>query len=72
MLKAVEEKIKDNKDALEAVAKSVTKKSKLEEAAENAVESADGEMPEEVPDDFGDIDPVVNAEEDFEEFTPAE
>ena len=56
MLKAVEEKIKDNKDALEAVAKSVTKKSKLEE----------------VPDDFGDIDPVVNAEEDFEEFTPAE
>lgn len=72
MLKDVEEKIKDNKDALEAVAKSVTKKSKLEEAAENAVESADGEMPEEVPDDFGDIDPVVNAEEDFEEFTPAE
>ena len=72
MLKAVEEKIKDNKDALEAVAKSVTKKSKLEEAAENAVESADGEIPEEVPDDFGDIDPVVNAEEDFEEFTPAE
>ena len=73
LMKEIEDKIAENKDALMAVtAKSSKKKSKLEEAAEAAAEGNEdigdiGEMG-----DMDDIDPVVNAEDDFEEFTPAD
>lgn len=69
MMKEIENKITENKDALEAVAKNVKTKDKVEEAAEKAAEIA--ENIEDV-DDMTEIDPVVNAEDDFEEFTPAE
>ncbi len=75
MLKEIEQKVMENKDALEAAASTVSSKSKLEEAAENAVggntENID-EIVGSITDDFDEIDPVVNAEDDFEEFTPAE
>lgn len=73
MLKEIEQKVMENKDALEAAASTVSSKSKLEEAAENAagIEDID-EIVGSMTDSFDDIDPVVNAEDDFEEFTPAE
>ena len=73
MLKEIEQKVMENKDALEAAASTVSSKSKLEEAAENAAgtENID-EIVGSMTDSFDDIDPVVNAEDDFEEFTPAE
>lgn len=73
MLKEIEQKVMENKDALEATASTVSSKSKLEEAAENAAgtENID-EIVGSMTDSFDDIDPVVNAEDDFEEFTPAE
>lgn len=67
LMKVVEEKINENKDALMAVTKASKKMTKLEEAAETA---ALGDI-----DDIGDmneIDPVISAEDDFEEFTPAD
>ena len=69
MLKEIEEKIMNSKDALEAMGKSVTGNSELEEAAEKAAENA--EIISSDIDDF-EIDPVANAEDDFEEFTPAD
>ncbi len=69
ILKEIEDKIMSNKDALEAVGKSVTGDSELEQAAQQAAEngaSITAEM------DGFDIDPVANAEEDFEEFTPVD
>ena len=70
------EKITENKDALEAVTSNSKKKSKLEDAAEKAAEGDGTENIDAVvgdlTDDFEEIDPVVNAEDDFEEFTPAE
>ena len=73
MLKEIEQKVMENKDALEAAASTVSSKSKLEEAADNAAgtENID-EIVGSMTDSFDDIDPVVNAEDDFEEFTPAE
>ena len=73
MLKEIEQKVMENKDALEAAASTVSSKSKLEEEAENAAgtENID-EIVGSMTDSFDDIDPVVNAEDDFEEFTPAE
>ncbi len=68
MLKEIEEKIMNDKDALEAVGKNVTGDSELEEAAANAAldpDSVSADM-----DDFA-MDPIANAEDDFEEFTPA-
>ena len=73
MLKEIEQKVMENKDALEAAASTVSSKSKLEEAAENAAGTEDiDEIVGSMADSFDDIDPVVNAEDDFEEFTPAE
>ncbi len=73
MLKEIEQKVMENKDALEATASTVSSKSKLEEAAENAAGTEDiDEIVGSMTDSFDDIDPVVNAEDDFEEFTPAE
>lgn len=75
MLKEIERKVMENKDALEAAASTVSSKSKLEEAAENAAVSSTENIDEivgSITDDFDEIDPVVNAEDDFEEFTPAE
>lgn len=73
MLKEIEQKVMENKDALEAAASTVSSKSKLEEAAENAAGTEDiDEIVCSMTDSFDDIDPVVNAEDDFEEFTPAE
>lgn len=75
LMKIVEEKINENKDALMAVTKSAKDKSKLEKAAEDA---AEGEVYDEMTKgqsdmDFdADIDPVISAEDDFEEFTPAD
>ena len=73
MLKEIEQKVMENKDALEAAASTVSSKSKLEEAAENAAGTEDiDEIVGSMTDSFDDIDPVVNAEDVFEEFTPAE
>ena len=73
MLKEIEQKVMENKDALEAAASTVSSKSKLEEAAENAAGTEDiDEIVGSMTDSIDDIDPVVNAEDDFEEFTPAE
>lgn len=75
MLKEIEQKVMENKDALEAAASTVSSKSKLEEAAENAAGGSTENIDEIVgsmTDSFDEIDPVVNAEDDFEEFTPAE
>ncbi len=75
MLKEIERKVMENKDALEAATSTVSSKSKLEEAAENAAVSSTENIDEivgSITDDFDEIDPVVNAEDDFEEFTPAE
>lgn len=76
IMKAVEEKIKENKDALLTVTKSSKKKTKVEEAAAKAAANGE-EMPEkqggiDYGDTNSDIDPVVNAEDDFDEFTPAD
>lgn len=69
ILKEIEDKIMNNKDALEAVGKSVTGDSELEQAAQQAAENSDSLTAD--MDDFA-MDPVANAEEDFEEFTPAD
>ena len=70
LMKVVEEKINENKDALMAVTKASKKRTKLEEAAETA---ALGDI-DEIEDigDMNEIDPVISAEDDFEEFTPAD
>lgn len=70
MMKEIEEKITENKDALVVMAKASKKKSKLENAAaEAAGEAIEGHSNI----DYDDMeDPVVNAEDDFEEFTPAD
>ena len=60
----------NNKDALEAVGKSVTGDSELEEAAQKAAEGGEDLTTSDM-DDFT-TEPVANAEEDFEEFTPAD
>ena len=70
LMKVVEEKINENKDALMAVTKASKKRTKLEEAAETA---ALGDI-DDIEDigDMNEIDPVISAEDDFEEFTPAD
>ena len=70
LMKVVEEKINENKDALMAVTKASNKRTKLEEAAETA---ALGDI-DDIEDigDMNEIDPVISAEDDFEEFTPAD
>lgn len=70
LLKEIEEKILSDKDAVDAVSKSVSSDDEVEEAAERAAEKA-AEADTTDMDEF-DIDPVANAEDDFEEFTPAE
>ena len=69
ILKEIEEKIMNDKNALEAVGKSVTGDSELEQAAQQAAENSENLTAD--MDDFI-MDPVANAEEDFEEFTPAD
>lgn len=70
LMKVVEEKINENKDALMAVTKASKKRTKLEEAAETA---ALGDIDDiEYIGDMNEIDPVISAEDDFEEFTPAD
>ncbi len=70
LMKVVEEEINENKDALMAVTKASKKRTKLEEAAETA---ALGDI-DDIEDigDMNEIDPVISAEDDFEEFTPAD
>lgn len=70
LMKVVEEKINENKDALMAVTKASKKRTNLEEAAETA---ALGDI-DDIEDigDMNEIDPVISAEDDFEEFTPAD
>ncbi len=76
LMKEIEKRINENKDALEIVAVSAKKKSKLELAAEKAAENSSGEISQVIDstetDDYESLDPVVNAEDDFEEFTPAD
>lgn len=75
MLKEIEQKVMENKDALEAAASTVSSKSKLEEAAEHAAGGSSENIDDivgSITDNFDEIDPIVNAEDDFEEFTPAE
>ena len=64
LMKVVEEKINENKDALMAVTKASKKRTKLEEAAETA---ALGDI-DDIEDigDMNEIDPVISAEDDFE------
>ncbi len=70
LMKEIEEKVLENKDALMAVTKASKEKTKLEEAAEAAANGGSADMGD--MGDMGEIDPVVNAEDDFEEFTPAD
>ena len=73
IMKEIEAKIAENKDALTVMTKASKKKEKLKEAAAEAAATSGEELPDEQPDiDYDEIDPVVNAEDDFEEFTPAE
>lgn len=67
LMKEIEEKVLQNKEALMAVTKASKEKTKLEAAAEAAANGESADMG-----DMGEIDPVVNAEDDFEEFTPAD
>ncbi|MCI7805013.1 MAG: recombinase RecA [Oscillospiraceae bacterium] len=67
LMKEIEEKVLQNKEALMAVSKTSKEKTKLEAAAEAAANGESADMG-----DMGEIDPVVNAEDDFEEFTPAD
>jgi len=73
LMKEIEKRINENKDALEIVAVSAKKKSKLELAAEKAAENSSGDISQVIDssetDDYESLDPVVNAEDDFEEFT---
>lgn len=70
LMKEIEEKIFENREALTAISKPSKKTSKLEQAAEAA---ANGETLSENSDmNYEEIDPIVNAEDDFEEFTPAD
>ena len=70
LMKVVEEKINENKDALMAVTKASKKRTKLEEAAETAGLGGIDDI-EDIG-DMNEIDPVISAEDDFEEFTPAD
>ncbi|MDE5917034.1 MAG: recombinase RecA [Oscillospiraceae bacterium] len=76
LMKEIEKRINENKDALEIVTVSAKKKSKLELAAEKAAGNSSAELSQVIDssetDDFESLDPVVNAEDDFEEFTPAD
>ncbi len=67
LMKEIEEKVMENKEALMSASKAAKDKTKLEEAAEAAANGESADMG-----DMGEIDPVVNAEDDFEEFTPAD
>ena len=65
MLAEIEEKIKENKDALESIGANHDN-DELDARAEKAANAA-------APDDgFDDIDAIVDAEDDLEEFDPAE
>ena len=65
MLAEIEEKIKENKDALESIGANHDN-DELDSRAEKAANAA-------APDDgFDDIDAIVDAEDDLEEFDPAE
>ncbi len=73
ILKEIEEKIMENKDAAEALGTG-SGSDELEKAAEKAAEQQ-ASAPDDITgidDAENDIDPIINAEEDFEEFTPAE
>lgn len=70
LMKEIEGKIMENREALMAITKASSSKTKLEEAAEAAANGE--ETSDESTMDFDAIDPVVNAEDDFEEFTPAD
>ena len=73
ILKEIEEKIMENKDAAEALGTG-SGNDELEKAAEKAAEQQ-ASAPDDITgieDAENDIDPIINAEEDFEEFTPAE
>lgn len=78
ILKEIEEKIMSNKDAMDAVSKNVTTKDEVEEAAERAAENQgdDTLITEEITpglgEDFDLESPIADAEEDFNEFNPAE
>ena len=75
IMKELEEKIKENRDSLSFAAKDTKKKSKVEQDAEAAAggQPADNEaVMGDMDEGFDEIDPVINAEDDFEEFSPAE
>lgn len=75
IMKELEEKIKENRDSLSFAAKDTKKKSQVEQDAEAAAQgqSADNEAAVgDMDEGFDEIDPVINAEDDFEEFSPAE
>ena len=76
LMKEIEGKILERKDKLLLVSKKSKKSADLKKAADEALADTE-EIPEETPADaaesYGaDISPIVNAEDDFEEFTPAE
>lgn len=66
MLQEIEDKIYANKDAAEAIGKSNSIMSEIEKAAADAAEGIISDS------DIDDLDPVISADEDFDEFTPAE
>lgn len=75
IMKELEEKIRENRDSLSFAAKDTKKKSKVEQDAEAAAadQSADNEAAVgDMDESYDEIDPVINAEDDFEEFSPAE
>lgn len=80
LMKEIEAQILEQKDKLLLVSKKSKKSSDLKKAADEAladtediVEDAPEEAPADAAESYGaDISPLVNAEDDFEEFTPAE
>lgn len=74
LMKEIEAKILEHKDEIKPPPKK-SKKDKLNEAAKEAAENADGFSDEDYaadPDTINTDDILVDIEEDFEEFTPAE
>ncbi len=80
LMKEIEAQILEQKDKLLLVSKKSKKSADLKKAADEAladtediVEDAPEEAPADAAESYGaDISPLVNAEDDFEEFTPAE
>ncbi len=72
LMQEIEEKIKAQKDEIVLTSKKAKKEAALQQAAKDAAAPKPASAAGDTGSFGGNVDPLVNAEDDFEEFTPAE